>query len=110
MAAVKEGNSVVDTSQNFNLPVKIDDYLLDDSLDVLTADFLVLPIEQENITIKQNGFSQKIKLPISKFEMGQQYSFNVVIGKNKPEIEEFKHEYVDLAHIAAAFGEKLKDS
>lgn len=28
--------------------------------------------------------------------MGQQYSFNVVIGKNKPEIEEFKHEYVDL--------------
>lgn len=62
MAAVKEGNSVVDTSQNFNLPVKIDDYLLDDSLDVLTADFLVLPIEQENITIKQNGFSQKINL------------------------------------------------
>ena len=96
---VKEGKPIingVDNSQNFKLPVKIDDYVLDDSAKVITADFLVLPTEQENITIKLDGFSQEIKLPISKFEMGQQYSFNVVIGKNKPEIEEFKHEYVDL--------------
>lgn len=88
--------SVVDKNQNFNLSVKIDDYVLDDSSKVLTADFLVLPTEQENITIKLDGFSQEIKLPISNFEMGQQYSFNVVIGKNKPEITESKHEYVDL--------------
>ena len=86
----------VDNSQNFNLPVKIDDYVLDDSAKVITADFLVLPAEQENITIKLDGFSQEIKLPISNFQMGQQYSFNVVIGKNKPEITESKHEYVDL--------------
>lgn len=88
--------SVVDNSQDFNLPIKIDDYVLDDSAKVITADFLVLPTEQENITIKLDGFSQEIKLPISNFEMGQQYSFNVVIGKNKPEITESKHEYVDL--------------
>lgn len=88
--------SGVDNSQDFNLPIKIDDYVLDDSAKVITADFLVLPAEQENITIKLDGFSQKIKLPISNFEMGQQYSFNVVIGKNKPEISESKHEYVDL--------------
>lgn len=88
--------NVVDNSQNFNLPVKIDDYVLDDSAKVITADFLVLPTEQENITIKLDGFSQEIKLPISNFQMGQQYSFNVVIGKNKPEITESKHEYVDL--------------
>lgn len=88
--------NVVDNSQNFKLPIKIDDYVLDDSAKVITADFLVLPTEQENITIKLDGFSQEIKLPISNFEMGQQYSFNVVIGKNKPEITESKHEYVDL--------------
>lgn len=88
--------NVVDNSQNFKLPVKIDDYVLDDSAKVITADFLVLPTEQENITVKLDGFSQEIKLPISNFEMGQQYSFNVVIGKNKPEITESKHEYVDL--------------
>lgn len=86
----------VNNSQNFNLPIKIDDYVLDDSSKVITADFLVLPAAQENITVKLDGFSQKIKLPISNFEMGQQYSFNVVIGKNKPEITESKHEYVDL--------------
>ena len=72
--------SVVDNSQNFNLPVKINDYVLDDSSKVITADFLVIPAEQENITIKLDGFSQEIKLPISNFEMGQQYSFNVVIS------------------------------
>lgn len=88
--------SGVDNSQDFNLPVKIDDYVLDDSAKVITADFLVLPTEQENITIKLDGFSQEIKLPISNFEMGQQYSFNVVIGKNKSEITETKHEFVDL--------------
>lgn len=88
--------SVVDNSQDFNLPIKIDDYVLDDSAKVITADFLVLPTEQENITVKLDGFSQEIKLPISNFQMGQQYSFNVVIGKNKPEITESKHEYVDL--------------
>lgn len=86
----------VNNSQNFNLPIKIDDYVLDDSSKVITADFLVLPAAQENITVKLDGFSQEIKLPISNFEMGQQYSFNVVIGKNKPEITESKHEYVDL--------------
>lgn len=88
--------SVVDKNQDFSLPIKIDDYVLDDPSKVITADFLVLPTEQENITIELDGFSQKIKLPISNFEMGQQYSFNVVIGKNKPEITESKHEYVDL--------------
>lgn len=96
---VREGKPIingVDNSQNFILPVKIDDYVLDDSAKVITADFLVLPTEQENITIKLDGFSQEIKLPISNFQMGQQYSFNVVIGKNKPEITESKHEYVDL--------------
>lgn len=96
---VREGKPIingVDNSQNFILPVKIDDYVLDDSAKVITADFLVLPTEQENITVKLDGFSQEIKLPISNFEMGQQYSFNVVIGKNKPEITESKHEYVDL--------------
>lgn len=96
---VREGKPVingVNNSQDFNLPIKIDDYVLDDSAKVITADFLVLPTEQENITIKLDGFSQEIKLPISNFEMGQQYSFNVVIGKNKPEITESKHEYVDL--------------
>ena len=96
---VREGKPIingVDNSQNFILPVKIDDYVLDDSAKVITADFLVLPTEQENITIKLDGFSQEIKLPISNFEMGQQYTFNVVIGKNKPEITESKHEYVDL--------------
>lgn len=80
---VKEGKPIingVDNSQNFKLPVKIDDYVLDDSAKVITADFLVLPTEQENITIKLDGFSQEIKLPISNFEMGQQYSFNVVIS------------------------------
>lgn len=86
----------VNNSQNFNLPIKIDDYVLDDSAKVITADFLVIPAEQKNITIELDGFSQEIKLPISNFEMGQQYSFNVVIGKNKPEITESKHEYVDL--------------
>ena len=70
----------VDNSQNFNLPIKIDDYVLDDSSKVITADFLVLPAAQENITVKLDGFSQEIKLPISNFEMGQQYSFNVVIS------------------------------
>lgn len=96
---VRDGKPVingVNNSQNFNLPIKIDDYVLDDSAKVITADFLVLPTEQENITIKLDGFSQEIKLPISNFQMGQQYSFNVVIGKNKPEITESKHEYVDL--------------
>lgn len=96
---VREGKPVingVNNSQDFNLPIKIDDYVLDDSAKVITADFLVLPTEQENITIKLDGFSQEIKLPISNFEMGQQYSFNVVIGKNKPEITETKHEFVDL--------------
>lgn len=96
---VREGKPIingVDNSQNFILPVKIDDYVLDDSAKVITADFLVLPAEQENITVRLDGFSQEIKLPISNFEMGQQYSFNVVIGKNKPEITESKHEYVDL--------------
>lgn len=96
---VREGKPVingVNNSQDFNLPIKIDDYVLDDSSKVITADFLVLPTEQENITVKLDGFSQEIKLPISNFEMGQQYSFNVVIGKNKPEITESKHEYVDL--------------
>ena len=80
---VREGKPVingVNNSQDFNLPIKIDDYVLDDSAKVITADFLVLPTEQENITIKLDGFSQEIKLPISKFEMGQQYSFNVVIS------------------------------
>lgn len=86
----------VDKDQDFSLPVKVDDYVLDDSAKVITADFLVIPAEQENITIELDGFSQKIKLPISNFEMGQQYSFNVVIGKNKPEITETKHEFVDL--------------
>ena len=70
----------VNNSQNFNLPIKIDDYVLDDSSKVITADFLVLPAAQENITVKLDGFSQEIKLPISNFEMGQQYSFNVVIS------------------------------
>lgn len=96
---VREGKPVingVNNSQDFNLPIKIDDYVLDDSSKVITADFLVLPAAQENITVKLDGFSQEIKLPISNFEMGQQYSFNVVIGKNKPEITESKHEYVDL--------------
>ena len=80
---VRDGKPVingVNNSQNFNLPIKIDDYVLDDSAKVITADFLVLPTEQENITIKLDGFSQKIKLPISNFQMGQQYSFNVVIS------------------------------
>ena len=96
---VRDGKPVingVNNSQNFNLPIKIDDYVLDDSAKVITADFLVLPTEQENITIKLDGFSQEIKLPIFNFQMGQQYSFNVVIGKNKPEITETKHEFVDL--------------
>lgn len=96
---VREGKPVingVNNSQDFNLPIKIDDYVLDDSSKVITADFLVLPAAQENITVKLDGFSQEIKLPISNFEMGQQYSFNVVIGKNKPEITETKHEFVDL--------------
>lgn len=80
---VREGKPVingVNNSQDFNLPIKIDDYVLDDSSKVITADFLVLPTEQENITVKLDGFSQEIKLPISNFEMGQQYSFNVVIS------------------------------
>lgn len=90
---VREGQPVikgVSNSQNFNLSVKIDDYLLDDSSKVLTADFLVLPTEQENITIKLDGFSQEIKLPISNFEMGQQYSFNVVIRDGKLTVDGFK--------------------
>lgn len=80
---VREGKTVingVNNSQDFNLPIKIDDYVLDDSSKVITADFLVLPTEQENITVKLDGFSQEIKLPISNFQMGQQYSFNVVIS------------------------------
>ena len=72
--------SVVDKNQDFSLPIKIDDYVLDDPSKVITADFLVLPTEQENITIELDGFSQEIKLPISNFQMGQQYSFNVVIS------------------------------
>lgn len=90
---VKEGKPIingVDNSQNFKLPVKIDDYVLDDSAKVITADFLVLPTEQENITIKLDGFSQEIKLPISNFEMGQQYSFNVVIRDGKVTLDGFK--------------------
>lgn len=90
---VIEGNPVingVNNSQNFNLPIKIDDYVLDDSSKVITADFLVLPTEQENITIKLDGFSQEIKLPISNFEMGQQYSFNVVIRDGKVTLDGFK--------------------
>lgn len=90
---VREGKPVingVNNSQDFNLPIKIDDYVLDDSSKVITADFLVLPIEQENITIKLDGFSQEIKLPISKFEMGQQYSFNVVIRDGKVTLDGFK--------------------
>lgn len=80
----------VDKSQNFNLPIKIDDYVLDDSSKVITADFLVLPAAQENITVKLDGFSQEIKLPISNFEMGQQYSFNVVIRDGKLTVDGFK--------------------
>ena len=90
---VREGKPIingVDNSQNFILPVKIDDYVLDDSAKVITADFLVLPTEQENITIKLDGFSQEIKLPISNFEMGQQYSFNVVIRDGKLTVDGFK--------------------
>lgn len=90
---VREGKPVingVNNSQNFNLPIKIDDYVLDDSAKVITADFLVLPTEQENITIKLDGFSQEIKLPISNFEMGQQYSFNVVIRDGKLTVDGFK--------------------
>lgn len=80
----------VNNSQNFNLPIKIDDYVLDDSSKVITADFLVLPAAQENITVKLDGISQKIKLPISNFEMGQQYSFNVVIRDGKLTVDGFK--------------------
>lgn len=80
----------VNNSQNFNLPIKIDDYVLDDSSKVITADFLVLPAAQENITVKLDGFSQEIKLPISNFEMGQQYSFNVVIRDGKVTLDGFK--------------------
>lgn len=90
---VREGKPVingVNNSQDFNLPIKIDDYVLDDSSKVITADFLVLPTEQENITIKLDGFSQEIKLPISNFEMGQQYSFNVVIRDGKLTVDGFK--------------------
>lgn len=90
---VREGKPIingVDNSQNFILPVKIDDYVLDDSAKVITADFLVLPAEQENITVKLDGFSQEIKLPISNFEMGQQYSFNVVIRDGKLTVDGFK--------------------
>lgn len=82
--------NVVDNSQNFKLPVKIDDYVLDDSAKVITADFLVIPAEQKNITIELDGFSQEIKLPISNFEMGQQYSFNVVIRDGKLTVDGFK--------------------
>lgn len=82
--------SVVDKNQDFSLPIKIDDYVLDDPSKVITADFLVLPTEQENITIKLDGFSQEIKLPISNFEMGQQYSFNVVIRDGKLTVDGFK--------------------
>lgn len=90
---VREGKPVingVNNSQNFNLPIKIDDYVLDDSAKVITADFLVLPTEQENITVKLDGFSQEIKLPISNFQMGQQYSFNVVIRDGKLTVDGFK--------------------
>lgn len=90
---VREGKPIingVDNSQNFILPVKIDDYVLDDSAKVITADFLVLPTEQENITVKLDGFSQEIKLPISNFQMGQQYSFNVVIRDGKLTVDGFK--------------------
>lgn len=90
---VREGKPIingVDNSQNFILPVKIDDYVLDDSAKVITADFLVLPAEQENITVRLDGFSQEIKLPISNFEMGQQYSFNVVIRDGKLTVDGFK--------------------
>lgn len=90
---VRDGKPVingVNNSQNFNLPIKIDDYVLDDSAKVITADFLVLPTEQENITVKLDGFSQEIKLPISHFEMGQQYSFNVVIRDGKLTVDGFK--------------------
>ena len=90
---VREGKPVingVNNSQNFNLPIRIDDYVLDDSAKVITADFLVLPTEQENITVKLDGFSQEIKLPISNFQMGQQYSFNVVIRDGKLTVDGFK--------------------
>ena len=80
----------VNNSQNFNLPIKIDDYVLDDSSKVITADFLVLPAAQENITVNLDGISQKIKHPISNFEMGQQYSFNVVIRDGKLTVDGFK--------------------
>ncbi len=82
-----------------SISVQPTDYELYNSSDVVTVDFLVLPTEQQEITVKVqlDGIEQEIKLPTTYFQMGQQYTYNVVIGKKNAEISEVDgHEYVDL--------------
>ncbi len=77
----------VDATHNLSLPVKISDYLLETASDVITVDFLVLPIEQNGITIKLDGVEQEIKLPTTYFQMGQQYKFNLILTDSKVTVD-----------------------
>lgn len=71
------------SNENSSITVKPINYVLEQSSDVATVDFLLLPTVQNNITVKLGGFSQEIKLPMVDFESNKQYSFNVVINNNE---------------------------
>lgn len=86
-----DGGSPIVSEQNnetTSITLKNSNYTLDTSSDVITADFLLLPISQEGITIELNGISQTANLPVSDFGMGQHFMFNVVISDNKMKIED----------------------
>lgn len=75
-----------------------DNYVLDSPKDEILFDFLVLPTEQEGIEVTLFGVgsnNQKVTLPTVDFKSGEQYTFNIVIGKTTPILVE-EHEAVDL--------------
>lgn len=69
---------------SINITVKTaGNYLLENASDTVDFDFLVMPTEQElGITLQEGSSTLKTTLPKTNFEMGKQYTFNVVIGKN----------------------------
>lgn len=79
-----------------NITVKTaGNYLLENASDTVDFDFLVMPTEQELGITLQGSTTLKTTLPKTNFEMGQQYTFNVVIGKSGPTVID-DHEAVDL--------------
>lgn len=76
-----------ESSSTTSIKVNVDNCVLASSSDVITEDFLLLPISQQGVTIQLEGLTQQVELPKANFGMGKHLTFNVVIKESKIEIE-----------------------